>query len=140
MTKIPELNPIAISCGFDQAAISAMEECFPGVTIEGCFIHLVHNVHKQFKQIGIQGLYNSNPDFALSTKMIATFCFVPVPHWVTYIDALSDVLPLELHSLLNWFEDNYVEQPMKRGTDRCPPLFSGDVEPVLSNRRWKKPK
>ena len=76
-------------------------------------LHLVHNVHKQLKQIGIQGLYNSNPDFALSTKMIATFCFVPVLHLDTYIDALSDNLPLELHSSLNWFEDNYVGRPIK---------------------------
>ena len=106
--RVLGLNPRAISCGFDQAAISAMEECFPGVTIKGWFFHLVHNVHKQLKQIEIQGLYNSNPDFALSTKMIATFYFVPVPYLDTYIDALSDNLPLKLHSLLNWFEDNYV--------------------------------
>ena len=72
------------------------------------FFHLVHNVHKQLKQIGIQGLYNSNPDLALRIKTIAFFCFVPVPHLDTYIDALSDDLPLELHSLSNWFEDNYV--------------------------------
>ena len=35
--KVLGLNPKAISCGFDQAAISAMEECFPGVTIKGWF-------------------------------------------------------------------------------------------------------
>ena len=62
--KIPRLNPRAIFFDFEQAAISAMEERFPGVTIEGCFFYLVHNVHKQHKQIGLQGLYKSNPDFA----------------------------------------------------------------------------
>ena len=35
--KIPGLNSRTISCGFNQAAISAMEECFPDVTTEGCF-------------------------------------------------------------------------------------------------------
>ena len=121
--KILGLNPRAISCGSDQATIWTMEECFPDVTIKEFFLHLVHNVYKQLKQIGIQDLYNSNPDFALSTKMIATFCFLPVPHLDTYIDALSDDLPLELYSLLNWLEDNYVGRPMKRGTGRCSPLF-----------------
>ena len=134
--KILGLNPRPISCGFNQAAISAMEECFPGITIEGCFFHLVHNVHKQLKQIGIQGLYNSNPDFTLSTKMVAAFCFVSAPHLDTYIDALSNDLPVELHSLLNWFEDNYVGRSMKTGTGRCPPLFfrgcgTSTIEPSL---------
>ena len=82
-----------------------MEECFQGITIEGCFFHLVH-VHRQLKQRGLKGLYNSNRDFATSAKMITALCFVPVPHLDTYIDALSDDLLLELH--LNWFEDNYV--------------------------------
>ena len=87
--KIPGLYQKAISCYFEQVAISAMEECFPGVTIGGCFFHLVHNVHKQLKQIGLQGLRNSNPDFALSAKMITVLCLVPVPHLNIYIDALS---------------------------------------------------
>ena len=65
------------------------------------FFHLVHNVHKQLKQTGLQGLYNSNPDFVLSAKMTTTLCFVPVLHMDIYIDALPDDLPLELHSLLN---------------------------------------
>ena len=137
--KVLGLNSRSITCSFDQAAISAMEKCFPGATIEGWFFQLVYNVHKQLKQIGIQGLYNSNPDFALSTKMIATFCFVSVPQLDTYIDALPDNLPLKLYSLMNWFEDIYVGRPMKRGAGRCSPLFSGNVEPVRSNRRWKRP-
>ena len=75
---------------------------------------------------GFLGLYNSNPDFALSTEMIAIFCFVPVPHMDIYINVLSGDLPLKLHSLLNWFEDNFVGRPMRRGTgSRPPPFFLG---------------
>ena len=122
--KIPELNPRAISCDFERTAISAMEECFPGVTVKGCFFNLVRNVHRQLKQIGLQGLYNSNPDFALSAKMITALCFVSVSLLDTYIDALSDDLPSKLHFLLNWCEDNYIGRPMQRGTGRRSPLFS----------------
>ena len=124
---IPGLQPTSISCDFEQAAISAMEECFPGVIIQGCFFHLAHNVHKHLKQIGLQVLYNNNSDFALSAKMITALCFVPVPHLDHYIDALSEELPLELHSLLNWFEDNYVGRPMRRGNGRRPPLFPPEM-------------
>ena len=96
-----------------------MQECFSGVTIERCFFHLVITFINNLNRSDF-----SNPDFALSAKMIIALCFVPVPHLDTYIDALSDDLPLELHSLLYWFEDNYVGRPMKRGTGRRPPLFS----------------
>ncbi|XP_064117591.1 uncharacterized protein LOC135223014 [Macrobrachium nipponense] len=121
--EIPGLNPSRISCDFEQAAISAMEECFPGVVIQGCFFHLAHNVHKQLKQIGLRVLYNNDSEFALKAKMIVALCFMPIPHLDTYIDALSEDLPQELQSLINWFEDNYVGRPMRRGNGRRPPLF-----------------
>ena len=120
---IPRLKPRAISCDFEQAAIMAMKECFPDVKIQGCYYHLAHNVHKHLKQIGLQVLYNNNSNFALSAKMITALCFVPVSQLDNYIDALSEDLPLELHSLLNWFEDHYVGRPMRRGNGRRPPLF-----------------
>ncbi|XP_064098057.1 uncharacterized protein LOC135209279 [Macrobrachium nipponense] len=105
--EIPGLNTSRISCDFEQAAISAMEECFPGVVIQGCFFHLAHNVLKQLKQIGLQ----------------VALCFMPIPHLDTYIDALSEDLPQELQSLINWLEDNYVGRPMRRGNGRRSPLF-----------------
>ena len=101
--EIPGLNSKSISCDFEQAAISVIEESYLGVTFEGCFFPFSTycNVQKQLKQIGLQDLCNSNPDFALSAKMITALCFVRVFHLDTYIDILSDNLPLELHSLLN---------------------------------------
>ena len=120
--KIPGLNPRAISCDFDRQLFRQWKIVFQGLQLKN--IYLVHNVHKQLKRIGLQGLYNGNPNFALRAKMITALCFVSVPHLNTYIDALSANLPLELHFLLNWFEDNYVGGPMRRGTGTRPPLFS----------------
>ena len=104
-----------------------MKESFPGVIIEGCFFHLVHNVQKHLKQLGLQAFYNNDPNFALNAKMITSLCFVPVPHLDTYIDALARNLPEELLPLLNFFEDNYVGRPQRRGTARRSPLFPPDM-------------
>ena len=54
---------------------------------------------------------------------IVPLCFVPESHMDDYIDALSRDLPDELQPLLNWFEDNYVGRPMRRGNGRRPPIF-----------------
>ena len=65
---IPGVNPKAISCDFELAAISAMKECFPGVIVQGCFFHLAQNLHKQVKRIGPQVLYNNDSELALKLK------------------------------------------------------------------------
>lgn len=120
---LPGLQPKGIYCDYEHAAFSAMKQCFPEVELRGCFFHLAHNIQKQLKHLGLQQLYNNDPDFALKAKMIVALCFVPVPHMDTYIDALSDDLQDELQPLLNWFEDNYIGRPLRRGNGRHSPLF-----------------
>ena len=93
---ISGVNPKAISCDFELAAISAMKECFPGVIVQGCFFHLAQNLHKQVKRIGLQVSYNNDSELALKAKMIIALSFVPIPHLDSYIDALSDNIPPEL--------------------------------------------
>ena len=123
----PGVNPRNISSDFEQAAISAMRDCFPDVQINGCFFHLSHNIHKQLKQCGLQSAYSNNPEFALKAKMITALSFVPIPSLGAYIDALADDLPDGLHPLLDWFEDNYVGRPLRRGNERRPPLFPPEM-------------
>ncbi|XP_068237095.1 uncharacterized protein [Palaemon carinicauda] len=122
---IPGINPSRILCDFEQAAISAIEECFPGVVIQGCFFHLAHSIHKQLKQSGLQVLYNS--EFVLKAKMIVAYCFVPIPHLDTYIDALTEYFQQKLPSLIYWFGDNYIGRPMRRGNCKHPPLFPSEM-------------
>ena len=90
-----------------------MEECFPGVELKECFFHEVHNAHKHLISLGLQHFHNNDPDFTSPAKMIVVLYFVPVSHIGAYIDALSEDLPDELPTLLNWFEDNYVGRPMR---------------------------
>ncbi|XP_064117881.1 uncharacterized protein LOC135223347 [Macrobrachium nipponense] len=118
-----ELQPKGIYCDYEQAAFSAMTECFPDVELKGCFFHFAHNIHKHLKQLGLQHLYNNDPDFSVKAKMIVALSFVPISHMDVYIDALAQYLPDELQPLMNWVEDNYVGRPLRRGNGRRSPLF-----------------
>ena len=120
---IPGSTTRTISCDFEQAAISAMRECFPNVRINGCFFHLAHNFHKHLKQMGLGIAYKNDPEFAIKAKMIVALSFVPVPRLPAYLEILSVNLPPELQVLLDWFEDNYLGRPTRRGNERRPPLF-----------------
>ena len=96
-----DLQPKGIYCDYEQAAFSAMKECFPEVELKGCFFHFAHNIHKHLKHLGLQHLHNNVADFAVKAKMIVALSFVPVTHMDVYIDALSEYLPDELQLLMN---------------------------------------
>lgn len=131
------MQPTRILCDFEIAAISAFRERFPNATICGCFFHLAQNMQKHLAQQGLRERYNSEANFAIQAKMILALAFVPIPQLDEAIEQLSKAIPNELQELLNWFEDNYVGRPGRRGNARRPPIFAVDMwnlhERVLHN-------
>lgn len=126
-TLVPNLNPLSISCDFEQAAIVAMQDCFPGVTIKGCFFHLAKNMKKRLAEMGHTALYNNDPDFALHAKMVISLAFVPINDLDRYVDELANELSAELLPLLEWLEDTYIGRLNRRGNGRRPPVFPPEV-------------
>ncbi|XP_076039035.1 uncharacterized protein LOC143024138, partial [Oratosquilla oratoria] len=123
----PTLSPTSIICDFEHAAFTAMKEVFPEVEIKGCFFHLSQNMHRKITAMGYTSMYNNDASFALRAKMILSLAFVPLAHIDTYVDALSVDINEELATLLNWFEDNYIGRPNRRGNGRRPPLFPPEM-------------
>ena len=124
---VPNLRPQCIHCDFEQAAIGAMTECFPGVKIRGCFFHLAQSMHRHITAVGATSQYNNDPDFALKAKMILALAFVPHHDLDIYTEALSDFLPEELLPILDWFEYNYIGIYNRRSRRRRPRLFPHDM-------------
>lgn len=104
----PSANPKSINCDFEIAAIAAMKDAFPAVTINGCFFHLSQNMHKHLGQMGLISFYRNDPEFALEAKMIIALAFVPLENLDDATDLLANNLRQELLPLLEWFEDNYL--------------------------------
>ena len=84
-------------------------------------------MHRHIAAVGATHQYNTEPQFALQTKMIIALAFVPPPDLDTYVDALGDFLPQELQPILDWFEFNYIGIYNRRGNSRRIPLFPHDM-------------
>uniref|UniRef100_A0A6P7FIM6 Uncharacterized protein LOC114330578 n=1 Tax=Diabrotica virgifera virgifera TaxID=50390 RepID=A0A6P7FIM6_DIAVI len=95
----PNLSLTAIHCDFEQAAFAAMEDCFPGVNINGCFFHLAQNMNKHVAELGYLTEYNNDAKFALNCKMVTSLALVTVRHLDQAIDLLGNALPVALQPL-----------------------------------------
>ncbi len=118
-----DLAPQNIISDFETAAFTAFQEAFPDARIHGCFFHLSQNFHRHLGQLGLRQQYINDPNFALNAKMILSLAFVPINSLDAAIDQLRDNIPDELQTALDYFEDNYIGRPNRRGGNRRRPLF-----------------
>ena len=104
----PTLAPKSVVCDYEQAAILAMQESFPGINIKGCFFHLSQNFQRKTASAGYATLYQTDSDFALKAKMLLAIAFVPIDRIDEYFDVILEQLSDEHTVLAEWFEDNYL--------------------------------
>lgn len=122
----PQFNPDWISIDFERAEINAIRQVFPNASIRCCFFHLVKNMKKKLSEEGLIPKYNSNADFALQARQITAIAFIPPNKIEEALETLEEDLPIELLPILNWFEDNYIGRPNRRGI-RKTPLFPCEI-------------
>ncbi|XP_068222825.1 uncharacterized protein [Palaemon carinicauda] len=125
--KVPNARPNIINCDFEHAILTTMKDGFPNVQIRGCLFHLLQNLIKQNESMGHMISYNTNADFALQVKMILALKYVPLNNPDRHVEALASHLREELVPLLNWFEDNYIGRPNRRGIGKRASLFPTDI-------------
>ena len=92
-------------------------------------------MQKHLARMGFTSLYNTDPDFALTAKMIIAIARVPLNKIDEYLDALATELPQELGNLLNWFEDTYFDR-QNRQRNRRTPVFLPEMELLSENVKW----
>lgn len=76
MERIPEWNPQTINVDFESAAISALQEVFPSVDINGCFFHMKKCLWRKVQSIGLTNEYRENEEVRLSIRMCAALAFL----------------------------------------------------------------
>nr|CAD2172578.1 unnamed protein product [Meloidogyne enterolobii] len=69
-----------------------------------------------------QNHYNTNPEFALNSRMIVSLAFVPQNDLLEALNMLENYLPLELEPILAYFTNTYIGRIRNNGT-RAPPTF-----------------
>nr|CAD2139974.1 unnamed protein product [Meloidogyne enterolobii] len=95
-TIYPNLNPDSISVDFELAIHNAIRTIFPESHIRGRFFHLFSNLKKHLSSLNLINHYNTNPKFALNSRMIVSLAFAPQN------DLLEALNILENYLLLNW--------------------------------------
>ena len=91
-----------------------------------CFFHLTQNIHRRIQNAGLQARYENDAPFALQCRMISAIAFVPPADVPDAFEALSEEVVPELTPILDYFEDNYIGRPDRRGIRRAP-LFGIDL-------------
>ena len=108
------------------AAIQATGDVFPNASRTGCFFHLTQNIHRRIQGAGLQGRYEGDANFALQCRMISAIAFVPPVDVADAFETLSGEVPNELRPIMDYFEDNSIGRPDRRGVRRDP-LFGIDL-------------
>lgn len=126
----PLLHPQTISMDFEKAAINAASDCFPNVTVHGCFFHLSQNVYRKVQSLGLQEKYQADKESSLAVRMLPALAFVPSDKVDEAFESLQDPMPAELSELVDYYEDTYIRRLRRR--HRADPVFRHDIWNVNS--------
>jgi hypothetical protein len=123
------LKPKSVMTDFEQAALLAFKTVYPEIEQRGCLFHMGQCIWKKIQSGGeIRERYISDPDFALSIRQILALAFVPTVDVVSAFDDLMESAffvenEALVRDLINYFEDNWIGRPARRG-GRSAPLFA----------------
>ncbi|KAK4872354.1 hypothetical protein RN001_014383 [Aquatica leii] len=113
----PVLRPTQLMTDFEQAALSAFNMEFPGITKTGCFFHLQQSVWRKVQSVGLKCRYESDREFARWIKMIPVLALISEGNVSNALDELveNEEFLEETRPIANYFEDVYIGRRLRRG-------------------------
>ncbi len=113
---------------FEQAAIGAITDAFPGIVLVGCHFHLSQALFRRIQGEGLQAAYaEQDGRLATQARSFAALAMIPLNHVQDYFQALiqSDDFDHRLDGFVAYFEETWI------GSAARPALFP----PALWNVR-----
>ena len=118
----PNSQPHYLFVDFEQAAINSFNSIWTLTLVKGCFFHLSQSVFRKLQSLGLQSKYHTDPEFALTMRMLPALAFVP-PELVSWsFQQLVMIFPENASPLCRYFEKNYIGLLSLNG-ERNTPLF-----------------
>ena len=118
----PNLAIDSILIDFEPGMINAIKKEFPQSANYGCFFHFCQCIYRKLCACGLKSLYDTDAEFALNIRMLSALAFLPPNRVVEGFNLLIDenIIPGEADSVLDYFEDNWIGRPDRRGRRRAP--------------------
>lgn len=128
----PNLQPVSILTDFEQPAVNAFQDVFPGIQNRGCFFHFSQCIWRKIQENGdIRNRYEDveDPNFSLCVRELAALAFVPPADVIRCFEELKEFQFFReneflLRPLLDYFEDTWIGRPTGANNIRRNPLFS----------------
>jgi hypothetical protein len=101
-----------------------------GAQQQGCFFHYCQAIMRQIQKAGLQGLYETDANFALKMRHLAALAFVPVEHVESSFEQLVQrrIIPQKAHAVLDYYEDTWIgrlqTRQNRRGLRYAHPLWN----------------
>ena len=119
-------------CVFENAAIRAFEQEFPGLVVTGCFFHLGQCCWRKCQQLGLVTIYAEEDGlFASWFRCLPALAFVPTHQVVGAFENLTENQDFVTcmaekggEAFIDYFEDTWIGRPPRRqGAERRAPMF-----------------
>ena len=75
---LPGFQPSTWICDFEAAIRNAVKDIFPSVQLAGCFFHLMQNLLKKVKAVGLYGSYCGKDALRRAVRLLGTLAFLPL--------------------------------------------------------------
>ena len=131
-----QLQPLHIMLDFEQAAVRATTEAFPGANVHACLFHLGQNIYRRVQSEGLTQRFREDEETNLAIKKLLALAFLPAGEIEAAFDLVTQDAPEHVFPVYKYFEDTYIKGRAivirgkgrrPRNRPRHPPLFPPEL-------------
>ena len=97
---------------FEQGAINAFKEEFPGVEVKGCHFHFTQCIWRKIQDLGLSTIYKEIKPIKVWLEYFKTLAFIPLDKVVSTFSCVLSIQPEseqddKLKAFVNYFESTW---------------------------------